>query len=168
MTKQEKINQYKSYITSTEKQLARANLLLSAVQSWSKKTINKTFFEHYFTTHNEQGEVSKDWKGNINTSFYFCDPEYNFNKYAKRVFIHDGEYITVNDTSTFELAEKTKQFIEAKEQGLERYNKVIKDLEAIDEQAIVKDLLAVYKKHNCDELWRDILDDYQVKYPRND
>ena len=166
MTKQEKINQYKSYIISTEKQLARASELLSAVQSWDKNKINKTFFEHYFTMHNEQGEVLKDWKGNTITSFAFSEPAYT--NYIKRVFIAEGEYIEVNDTTTSELAGKTRQFIEAKRQGLERYNKVIKDLEAIDEQAIIKDLLAVYKKHNCDELWRDILEDYQVKYPKND
>lgn len=162
MNKETRLAELQKYSETYTKQLARANELLSALQGYSKQTINKTFFVHYFTSHDENGEIRKDWKGNIITSFSFSDKQWEWSSYYKRIYLADSEYIEVNDTSTSEVIRATKEKKELIENWLANNKKSIEKLEKLDEQKILAELRAIKDKYDCSEFWYELLD--QVKY----
>ena len=162
---QEKIKDCKESIEKAENALARAKLLYSGLSTWDKKVVNKTFFEHYFTTHDEKGEVRKDWKGKIVTDFRLADMPYSY-MHGKRIHLAMYEYVEVDNADTAHVCERTKSTITSLTERIEQYKQKIKELETVDERAIIKDVLAVWKKHGKPSIWSKLLDSYDVQNPK--
>lgn len=163
-----KITELDGYIATATNALVQAKELYSALATWDAKIVNKKFFEYHFSCRNEKGELEKEWKGNTKTRFYFSDKSYEWEKYAKKIYLKYPEYIKIPTTQTIDVCNAVKGEIEQLEANITHWNDEIKNLKQIDEAAIIKDLLAVYKKHGKPEIWRDILDNYEVKYPNEE
>lgn len=159
-----KIKEYQEVINRTEEAIARAKLLYSALSTWDKKIVNKSFFEHYFTMHDTDGEIHKDWKGKIVTDFKFIDMPYS-HMHGKRIHLGMYEYVEVDNTDTMHVCERVKKMIAILEERIAHYKKSIEELEAVNEEAITKDLIAVWKKHGKPSIWSKLLDSYDVQNP---
>ncbi len=163
--KQEKKDQLQQQLENYKKILARVQELKTALSSYDKNIINKTFFEKYFTFKDINGELSKDWKGNLNTSFQFSGKAYNFDRYEKRIFLAFSEYVEVNATDKTTVIKA----VEEKESNILNWIKTTEERlaenDTIDEETIKAEIIAIFYKYNKPSLWGKILEDYEVKYP---
>lgn len=169
MTKNEKIEQYKQYIEGYENKIKDIDDLLGNLSQWTNKKVNKTFFEKYYTLTDENGN-DKNWQGKTWTRFSFRDKEWEWSKYEKKLQVgkypqtHDIEIITTDTQQVIADLQKDRENIARwKKESEEK----LASIQKTDEKKLLEDILAVYEKHGRpEELWRDILDSYEVKYPK--
>lgn len=120
---QKKIEQEELYIKEYNDAIVRGYKLLDALEDYTKDTINKTFFEKYFTSKYTSewkelpqgvkvGDVRKDWKGKIYTEFSLSDSQFSFQK-PFRIFLANSQYIEdIENRNRSHIIEKTKEKID--------------------------------------------------------
>ena len=164
MEKETKIKQLTERLAGYNKIITRLNTLIVALSDYDKKTINKTFFDKYFI----DKDGRKDWKGRIYTDFHFTDKAYEWQKYAKRIYLDKSEYLEVDDTTKQTVLKQALEKSASVYAWIESAKKELENTQNTDEEQLIKDLQAVYFKHNKPSLWGDILNHYEVKYPDNE
>lgn len=162
MIKERKIKQLEESNEQRKAVLVRLNKLRMALEEYDKPTINKTFFEKYFTLHEDSGEVSKNWKGEIQTGFRFSDKQYSFDRFYKRIYLAGSEYLEVQDNTKEGIYNAVKSRIKVLEEWIEDNKKKQKNLRAINETKILKELRLLKDQYKADEIWSELLD--EVKY----
>jgi hypothetical protein len=127
--------------------------LLEKLEEYNGKTINKSFFEKYFTFTNEKGEISKNYQDELNTSFRISKSDYSFSKNQFNIYLHRHNRIELENRDRIHIIERTKEQI----QSLQNWrDKVIterdfyKNFDLWQFKTDLKDLLT---KYNATEYW---------------
>ena len=179
-TKNERIANAKLMINGAKYSIEQCDELLNALATHTGKLIDKRFFEKHFTQpDNGFGRV---WtKYSLHGKRYEWETDYNhritLQRYVHTEKVKDRDYSTstYSDYETIELVTRETahviERVQAKKQAMNEriahYTEQLAQLETVDNSAIVKDLLAVYAKHNAPITWLEVLDMYEVKYPKN-
>jgi hypothetical protein len=151
----------KGYVIDATEATNNGRELLKALEEYDKKTINKRFFEKYFTTLDDNGEVRKNYQGDIYTKYSFSPALYSFNK-GKRISL--GRNYNLEDIETtdrLELINLVKAFISQKQGHIDEVNKNIDELEAFDEKGFDADIKALWLKYGKPSIWSELLGDNQ-------
>jgi hypothetical protein len=91
MEKIQKLQELTKQSEEYAKGIEAGQKLLTALEDYKGNTINKTFFEKYFSSRYTEewrelpagvkiGDIRKDWKGNAYTDFKLSEPRYSFQK----------------------------------------------------------------------------------------
>jgi hypothetical protein len=160
--KNENLQRLQGYLKIYNEQLERATKILEALEDYDKKTINKTFFEKYFSWKNEKGELIRTWKGDISTDVHFSDKQFTWSTYHKRIFIGNSEYIEVQNTDKSEVLQATKIKIGLLQTWISDTKIKMLHIEEIDEEAILQELKEIKQKHKTGILWSELLE--KAKY----
>lgn len=156
---QKRIEELNFSIADISKAIKKANSLAIALADYDKATINKRFFEKYFTLFDEKGEVRKSYKGEVYTAFKFSDKTYSFEK-GKKIYI-DGHY-SIDDIETTdrkELLVIVNNWLAKRKEALTDYEKKLTALTAFNENDFIADLKALWIKHGKPSHWRKLLED---------
>jgi len=157
-TKRE-IDETAESIANIKKAITKAEELEKALADYDKATINKRFFEKYFSMLDEKGEVLKGWKGEAYTAFKFSAPTYSFQK-GKRIYINGNYYIDdIETTDRKELLTIVNNWLAKRKEALTEYEKEMTELTAFDETAFKTDLKALWIKYGKPNHWRRLLED---------
>ncbi len=178
MEKEKRIAELLKYKDQYAKVLTRLETLLTALKDYNKDAINKTFFEKYFSMKYDSsydyipegskiGDIRKDWKGNIYTEFHFSDKRWDWEKYYKRIYLAESEYLEASSNKRLDIIKETEQKIDSVKNWIANNDKELANVQSVDEKQLVADLIAVYKKHNAPEIWDKVLSSYEVKYPKS-
>ncbi len=119
----DKIEDFTTKIADYNEAIKEGERLLGALIEYDKKTINKTFFEKYFTLRHDkeslewasgkkEGDARTDWKGNIVTDFKLSPPTYSFQK-GKQIYLYKSYRIEDIESNQREYIEqKTREAID--------------------------------------------------------
>lgn len=160
--KKEKLAQSDSRLEDYNKVRERLEKLIPALEDYTGKIINATFFKKYFL------EENKNWKGEHYTEFRFSEPRYNFQKdrIAKIIYLHKEWDLEVPATDRETVLESAKVTLENIRGWIKTEEERRANIEKCNEEAIADDIIAVFEKHGRPIIWREVLDEYRVKYPK--
>lgn len=156
--KDKRIHEIEDTISRNTKAIEILHKLKNALEMWDRKNIDKTFFERFFL---KKGENDTRW-----TALYLSKPQYSFQTFAHRIFITPGIELELESRETVHVLEKTEEMIERLNSWINEEKQELTKTEDLDEKALVKELIALYKKYNKPRIWQEVLDSYEVKYPK--
>jgi hypothetical protein len=155
--KQQELERLQGYADTYRQTLKDLAELEAPLLTWDKKIIDKRFFEQFFTEKNEW----RNW-----TKYSFSKPEYSFSRYNYKIFLNRNHNLELQTREKEEiLTAITELRVKLTEWLIENEAKT-KTIGKVDEKKMVADILAVYKKHGCPDIWQKVLDKYEVKYPK--
>lgn len=164
-------------IEDAHNKIKQCDELLNALEAHTGKLIDKRFFEKHFTIKGEYQDYTK---------YSLTGKHYEWDKYAHRIGLDrmhwtynaddngvetvraysDYEYIELQNRETAHVIAQVAWFKTRMRERIEYQTEQKKKLEAIDDNAIVAELQAVFFKYGEPETWGRILDLYEVKYPK--
>lgn len=131
--------------------------LEAGLSTWDRKIIDKNFFKRF----EEKREGYTYHKYSLYKSTRSWGAPYS-------IHLKHNNRLELDSRETAHVREMIKKDIERYTLWDEQNAKRIESLESTDEDALRRDLLAVWEKHNRPEIWRQTLDSYEVKYPKED
>jgi len=150
---QDRVNELQEYLAQNKKALERLTSLKTALEDYTKDTINKTFFEKYFAT----GE--KDYLGKLRTTFYLDKSEKPWDDFTHKIYIGGYSYdLELKSTKRLDILGVTNAKIEQVNSWINQANEQISKLSAFDEDALIDELKQLYAKHGKPEHWHKILE----------
>ena len=134
--------------------IARLEELKAKLHEWPGKTIDKRFFERYFSEVRSYGNITK----------YKIEPKrYEWSKHNHEIYISQGCTLELQTREKDEISKVIDERLALIRQWKYREQEDINTLQGIDEKQVKAELIAIYKKHNLEIIWREILD--EVKFP---
>lgn len=159
----QRVEQYREYIKEATEAIKDLDELIPALANWPRKLIDKNFFAQKVFQIEREG-----WHGaETYSKYHLSTPSYSFEKYAYQIYLNRSYKVELQDRETFHVLEACKSLKNDLVNRLKEYEDTIADLESVDESALIRDLQAVYFKHNKPQIWGRILDSYKVKYPKD-
>lgn len=157
MTAAEKrIKEYGDYIEENGKKIAELEVLLACLKKAKGKVMDKRTF----------AEFEED-KGLWKWYRFSCDR--NTQGYGAPYRIKTGVVYLYVELESREVAEAIEKIPTMLAKLRKDTNEAIGEMEKIktvDEDALIADLIAVYEKHGRPSIWGEVLEVYQVKYPK--
>lgn len=167
MQKEQEIIKLQGYIATSQTVIASLTELQTALDKHTGKVVNKTFFEKYFTLTNEDGTPEKRlYTEEVRTKYCMYTSDFSWAPY--RIYLTTSETLNLLNRDTAHIRETVSHMLTAKQLSITEYTNQITALNAFDEKALVSELLALYYKHGQPSIWQEILDQYEVKYPKQD
>lgn len=155
---QSQIVEAKESLKKQKEVLKNLSLLEKAVNQHNKKLVDKRFFEKHFTEKNEYSTYTK---------FSISDYRYSFGEFKKQIWIGSNEYLELKTSGTQEIKNAIQQKKNYTLDYCQNLQNKIDQLGSSDEKSIIKNLRAVFFKHNPPEqLWYNLLKEYEVIYPK--
>ena len=134
--------------------IARLEELKAKLREWPVKTIDKRFFERYFSEVRSYGNITK----------YKIEPKrYEWSKHNHEIYISQGCTLELQTREKDEISKAIGERLALVRQWKYREQEDINTLQGIDEKQVKAEIIAIYKKHNLGIIWREILLD--VKFP---
>lgn len=155
--KKQKIESKQKYIKKAQTALDNLNQLKTALETWDKKLVDKRFFLQHFKMSNEY----RDW-----TKFSLSTPRYSFCKHSHEIYITSDYYLELDNRETAHILSKINDMLARLTSNIESWQNDIKTLNSFDEKQLVKELQALYSKYNQPEIWGEVLNRFEVKYPK--
>lgn len=142
--------------------LAQLDELANALKKWDKKTIDKRFFEKFFAYPAEDQKYSDK----IRTHFSLWTSDKSWG--SPYVIYLRNEKVEIENRDTLHIKDKIADKIALITQWREKSIEEIAQLEKADEDIITEKIVKVFKSSGCPvQLWRKILDSFEVKYPQD-
>lgn len=157
--KDELIAQKREYATENERTRANLAELKTALKTHTGKLVDKRFFLEHFKVE----DTYRDW-----TRYSLRPPRYDWSKHNHELYVSKDCTLELENRETSHIMEHIERAEERARDYAERLKNDIAKLEGFDEDALVKELRALYHKYGAPEHWNKILDSYEVKYPEND
>jgi hypothetical protein len=155
--KSERVNNLKNYIESHEGILKACDELLPALKSHTGKLVDARFFEKHFLIPNE-------WNKKY-TKYSLTKPSYSFEKPVQIYLGRHGNSsekvgCDTRETSALIVAieEKRAESIKWLDDAREKLAKV----EALDVEAMLQDIKAVYLKYGKPDMWDNLMRSSEV------
>lgn len=155
-TKDTAIEDQENYKKSALEAIGKLERLITALKKHDGKLIDQRFFNTHFKISNEYRDY---------TEFSLAKPVYNFDRYAYRVYLNNNYHLELDNRERDHVLQSAIKMSRELQDRILGYEDKIKSLSGLDEEAIVSDLIAVYKKHGKPDIWRKILEKYEVIYP---
>ncbi len=175
-TKKERILVTKLAIGSADKCIEQCDDLLTKLATHTGKLVDNRFFKKHYLIPGEY----RDW-----TKYRLAPAEYKWSSYKHRIMLErfvqtsepdfyghthteygDWEQIYFDTRETAHIIERIKEFkLKMQDRLVQKYDELAK-LETVNNDVIIADLLAVYKKYNAPITWLEILDTYELKHPK--
>ncbi len=157
--KKEVLERYNEHLARGQHLIESVGEILKALDSYTGQVVNARFFKKHFSESNEWSQ----W-----TSYAIIKARYS---YRGDFELHipytagDSEYINLESRETSHFKEILIKRLATYKEMNENTKKALSEVENTDEQAIKKEIIAIYTKHNKPSIWGEILKDYNVMYP---
>ena len=169
MEQKEKIEETRKYIEEYQIGFKALDELQHAVEGHTGKLIDKRFFEKHFYEKDEEWEKYRNEK---RTKYSMSTPDYGYGGTTHVIYLGVSHYkLELKSRETAHILEVIVEQVARYEEIVISYNKTLAQLEALDVDAIVKDIRAVYDKYKANipqYFWQDIIELYNVKCPDKD
>jgi hypothetical protein len=156
-----KIQQAKDRIASYQEAIDNMDELETALKLWKHKNVDARFFLEHF----KQGE-QKNWQGKYCTKYNLSEPRYSFSKHNKEIYLNKDYSLELENRDTAHIIASIHDLRGRLETWKEETKVTIQGLKQLDEANLIKDLIALYHKHGKPSIWTEVLNIYEVKYPK--
>lgn len=155
--KNERVNNLKSYIESHEGILKACDELIPALKAHTGKLIDARFFEKHFLIPNE-------WNKKY-TKYSLTKPSYSFEK-PVQVYLgrmgNSSEKVGADTRETKDILQAVEEKRAQSVTYLADAREKLEKIEALDVEAMLQDIKAVYLKYGKPDMWDNLMRSSEV------
>lgn len=160
--KEESVEAISKGIAIYEQNIADLKELLEALDKHKGKLIDKRFFDEYFTRYWEYDDGTK----RPYHKFRIYPPTYSFEKHQHNLYLNQDKHLELENRETAHVKIVASDCLKAMEQWREERMIKLDHVNAVNEEELIADLIAVYEKHGRPDFWRELLASYDVSSPK--
>lgn len=172
--KNEKLETAKKHLAGYAEKRQALTEILQAMETEKCKNIDKRFFEKHFNESHEVLRWDSETRKEVNKieswpKYSIGNPQYSFQTgYLLNLgrITDQWETLEIASRDRLEIIETIKTELEKLEKWQKEKAEEVLNIENVDEDKLVKDLQAVFTKHNNPKIWQAVLGRYDVKYPK--
>lgn len=156
--KDERANNLKNYIDAHEGIKQACEELIPALKAHTGKLIDARFFEKHFLIPSER--VDRKW-----TKYSLTKPQYSFDKpvqvYLGRIG-NTGERVGADTRETKDILQAVEEKRAESVKWLEDAREKLEKVDALDVDAMMRDIKAVYMKYGQPDMWDALMRSSEV------
>ncbi len=155
-TTQKRIEEKQAYIAGCQEAIDNLTELIQALENVKGVSVDRRFFEQYFTLNNGYRDYTK----------YSIQPVTDsWKQYSHTLYVSKDCTLELKARNKNHILEVAREALEQKKAYLKETKESIVLLESFNEQALIDDIRALYVKHGKPETWYLILKSFDVTNP---